>query len=201
MKLYYSKGSCSLAIRILIHELNIPCEFESVNFKTRQTESGADYVAINPKASVPALVLDNKELLTENTVIQQYLADTYKRTDLLPLVGDMKRYRTLEWLSVVSTELHKNFSPLLSSVIPDEIKKEVFITNLEKKLPLVDGQLKNNQFLMGHFSLPDTYLFTVLRWLPVAKLELNTWPNLARFFEDIKKRPAVQKALEEEGLS
>lgn len=201
MKLYYAKGSCSLAVRILIHELNLKCEFEAVNLKTKQTEHGEDYLNINPKGSVPALLLDNHELLTENVIIQQYLADQNKAITLLPPVGDMKRYRTLEWLNFVSTELHKNFSPFFSSNIPDEVKQGVYKPVLEKKLTLADEHLKNNKFLMSHFSLPDAYFFVVSRWLPVAKLDINTWPNLARFAEDMKKRPAVQKALEEEGLN
>ncbi|HEV2614218.1 MAG TPA: glutathione transferase GstA [Gammaproteobacteria bacterium] len=201
MKLYYAKGSCSLAVRILIHELNIPCEFESVDLKSKKTEHGEDYLKLNPKGSVPALLLDNNELLTENTVIQQYLADAYKGTTLLPSVGDMKRYRTLEWLNFVSTELHKHFSPFFSPNIPDELKQDVYKLILEKKLTLADEHLKNNKFLMGNFSLPDAYLFVVLRWIPYAKLDITNWPNLARFTEDMKQRKAVQTSLQEEGLS
>lgn len=200
MKLYYSKGSCSLAIRILIHELQLKCEFESVDLKSKKTEHGEDYLQINPKGSVPALLLDNHELLTENVVIEQYLADTYKNPTLLPSVGDIQRYRTLEWLNFVSTELHKHFAPFFSSSIPDELKHSVYRLVLESKLTIANNHLKNNPFLMGHFSLPDAYLFVVLRWLPAAKLDINTWPHLARFAEDMKQRPAVEQSLKEEGL-
>src|SRR5690349_3300917 len=110
MKLYYSKGACSLAVRIALHELGIPCEFEAVDLKAKKTEKGADFFKINPKGAVPTLVLDDHTVLTENAVIQQYLADKQKAFEVLPPVNDMKRYRALEWLNFVSTELHKGCS-------------------------------------------------------------------------------------------
>src|SRR5688572_12009519 len=112
MKLYYSKGACSLAVRIILHEIGAACEFEAVDLATKKTETGMDFLKINPKGAVPTLILDDKAILTENAVIQQYLAEKYHATQLLPPLGDMKRYRVLEWLNFISTDLHKSCGPL-----------------------------------------------------------------------------------------
>src|SRR5437870_2266196 len=112
MKLYYSKGACSLAVRILINELNISCKYEAVNLKTKETETGKNFYEINPKGAVPTLILENNNVLTENAVIHQYLADQQKAHHLLPNLNDFKRYQVLEWLNFIATELHKGFSPL-----------------------------------------------------------------------------------------
>ena len=201
MKLYYTKSVCSLAVRIIIHELNISADFESVNLKTKITESGASFLTINPKGSVPALQLDNGEILTENAVILQYLADIHLANDLLPPVGDMRRYRTLEWLNFVSTDLHRYCSALFWSVFPEDIKEKAFRSRLKSKLSLVDHHLKDNTFLMGNqMTLGDGYLFVILIWLSMLKMDLAEWPNLANYFLHMKKRPSIQKALTEEGL-
>ncbi len=203
MKLYYSKGACSLSVRILIHEMGLSAEFESVDLKTKKTETGADYFQINPKGAVPGLLLDNNELLTENIVIHQYLADTHKATNLLPAFGDKKRYRVVEWLSYVSSDLHKSFGPFFNPDVPEEIKEKVFKPILKRKFSAVEKQLQSNPFLAGdHFTLPDAYLFVVLRWMPtVAKVNLSEFPKLENYFSELKKRKSVQQALKEENLS
>jgi glutathione S-transferase len=149
MKLYYSKGACSLTVRILAHELGIACEFEAVDLKTKQTASGKDFFTINPKGAVPAVILDNNELLTENTVILQYLADQYKATQFLPAIGSMQRYHVLEWLNFVSTELHKNCSPLFNPNISVDIKKTIFLPILKAKLVVLEKQLSKSAYLSG----------------------------------------------------
>lgn len=126
MKLFYSKGACSLGIRILINELGLACEFESVNLGTKKTEKGEDFTQINPKGYVPALKTDQGHLLTENIVIQQYLADTHQDANLLPKVGDFRRYQTLEWSAYISTELHKGFSPLFNNSLDSSVKEQFF---------------------------------------------------------------------------
>lgn len=200
MKLYYSKGACSLAVRIALYEMEIPCEFEAVNLKTKQTEKDVNFLTINPKGAVPALLLDNQEVLTENTVIQQYLADNYVATPLLPIAG-LRRFRILEWLNFVSTDLHKSCSPLFNAKVSEEAKNEIFKPILKSKLDFVEAHLTNNQYLMGElFSLADGYLFVVLFWLPGLKMPLADWPNLQRYFSLVQKRPMVQKALRDEGL-
>jgi glutathione S-transferase len=201
MKLYYAKGACSLAVRIAIHEMGRPCKFESVNLQTKITETGVNFLTINPKGSVPTLETDTQEILTENGVIQQYLADTYKAAELLPPMGDMKRYRVLEWLNFVSTDLHKGFGPLFNAKVPAEIKDDIFKPILKAKFSFVDKHLENKKYLMGEkFTLPDGYLFVLLSWLPHMKIDIAEWSNLARYFTDVKNRPAVQQALQDEGL-
>lgn len=202
MKLYYASSVCSLAVRIIIHELGIPCEYEAVNLKTKITENQTNYLEINPKGGVPALLLDTNELLTENAIILQYLADKYKATELLPPVDDMNRYRTLEWLNYVSTDLHRYCAPLFWSRFSDDVKQNVFTPILNTKLSLVDRHLKNHQFLMGNkLTLGDSYLFVILIWLAKLKIPMTNWPNLYRYFSDMRSRSSVQQALKEEGLA
>jgi glutathione S-transferase len=201
MKLYYAKSVCALAIRIILHELEISCEYESVNLKTKQTETGTDYLTINSKGSVPALLLSNKEILTENAIILQYLADTYHDIKLLPPIGDFKRYRTLEWLNFVSTDLHRHCSPLFWSKIPDDTKQNLFKPTLISKLFIVERHLDNNIYLMGdQLTLPDSYLCVILIWLAKLKFDMTDFPNLLRYFVNIKQCKSVMQALEEEDL-
>jgi glutathione S-transferase len=165
MKLYYAKGACSLAVRIVINEIELSCQYESVDLKTKQTETSADFLKINPKGSVPVLVTNEQEVLTENLVIQQYLADTYHAYQLLPKLNDFNRYRTLEWLNYVATELHKGFSPLFNPEMPQEVKDKIVIPVLDKKFAYLNHHLQEHAYLMGkEFTLPDSYLFVVLRW-------------------------------------
>lgn len=202
MKLYYSKGACSLAVRILINELNLPCEFEAVNLKTKITEHNVDYYTINPKGSVPALVTEDDELLTENVVIHEYLAEQYKAAAYLPPISDFKRYRVLEWLNFVSTELHKPCASLFNPQMSALMKDEVFRPLLKNKLNFVDIALKNSKYLMqDDYTLPDGYLFVVLSWMPVLQVDLNEFVNLSRYFNEMQKRPAVHKSLKQEGLA
>jgi len=202
MKLYYSKGACSLAVRITLNEIGVSCDYELVNLKTKKTESGLDYLTINPKGSVPALELATGEILTENAAIQQYLATEYKATSLLPPIGDLKRYRVLEWLSFISSDVHKSCAPLFHSGIPEEIKDQVFKPLFESKLDFLNTHLGQNEFLLANqFTLADGYLFVVLRWLPAFGMQLSGWPHLVRFSQAIKTRKSVQSALEAEGLA
>lgn len=200
MKLYYAPGACSLAVHIVLLELQLPCEFIVVNLKTKQTSNNDDYFTINPKGAVPALMLDNGEVLTENSVIQQFLADQKPSTLLAP-AGNMDRYRTLMWLNFISTELHKTCSGLFNPTLPQAIKDEFIIPILKRRLSYADTQLANKTFLMGDtFTLPDGYLFVILRWLPAFHVALQEWPNLSRFFTQLHQYPSVHRALKEEGL-
>lgn len=202
MKLYYSKGACSLAVRILAHELGLSLDYEAVDLKTKKTETGQDFLSINPKGSVPVLGLDKGETLTENAAIQQYLADTQHAFQLLPEVGNLFRYHVIEWLNFVGTDLHKNFSALFNNQIPEEIKKSVFIPIIKHKLDFVEATLNKQAYVTGSsITLPDIYLFVILRWLTHFKLNISDWPNLSNYFLKIKERAAVQTALKEEGLS
>ncbi len=200
MKLYYSKGTCSLAVRIALHEIGIKAQYEAVNLKIKQTESGKDFLKINAKGAVPALELDNGEILTENAVIQQYLADLHHATTVLPEVGNFKRYRVLEWLNYVSTEIHKGCGALFHPKIPQTVKDEVFIPMLKAKFDYLDAHFANSPFLLDHFTLPDGYLFVILSWLPKFNIDINDWKNVSRYITDVKNRSSVKAALQEEQL-
>lgn len=202
MKLYYAKGACSLAPRIVIHELGLPCEFEAVDLKSKKTATGEDYLTINPKGVVPTLVTDDNQILTENAVIQQYLADNNQASSLLPPIKDFNRYRVLEWLNYIATELHKTCAPLFNSSLPKEIKDKLFIPLLKKKLDYVEKTLEKNRYVAGdHFSLPDAYLCVILFWLGNFKIDIGEWKNLPRYFAELKNRKAVQLAFQEEGFA
>lgn len=202
MKLYYSRGACSLVIRIALHELGKQAEYEAVDLAAKKTETGKDYFQINPKGAVPALVLDNNEVLTENAVILQYLADHAPTRDLLPGLGDFKRYRTLEWLNYITTELHKGFGPLFNQQVPQEVKDSLFIPLINKKFKFIEQHLQNNKYLLGdHFSLPDCYLFVMTLWLRKFKIDLAEFPAVERYVKELKNRKSIQEALKEEGIA
>ena len=201
MKLYYSKGACSLAVRIIINEIGLSPEFISVNLKSKTTEPGDNFLTLNPKGAVPVLQLDNKEVLTENAVILQYLADTTNSKQLLPMLGDFKRYRVLEWLNYITTELHKSFGVMFNSTIPSEIKDEIFIPLIKAKLTFVNQQLGNHSFLVdNHFTIADAYLFVILSWVNQFKWNMDEWSNLKRYFENMIQRPSIHKSLKQEDL-
>ncbi len=201
MKLYYSKGACSLATRIVINELGLPCEFESVDLASKKSASGKNYYTVNPKGAVPALLTNDDEILTENAVIMQYLADTSNASQLLPRVGDFKRYRVLEWLNFVATELHKGFGPLFNPHMPQEVKDKIVIPALKAKFAYINGHLDQNKYLFeDHFTLPDAYLFVMLAWAYQYKFNLSEWPQLAAYFTELQKRKSIQQSLKEEGL-
>lgn len=202
MKLEYAKGACSLATRIIINEIGLDCEYESVDLANKKTQSGQNFYNINPKGAVPTLVLNNGEALTENAVIMQYLADTANATKLLPPVGNFKRYRVLEWLNYVATELHKGFGPLFNSQMPQNVKDQFFIPLLKAKLSFVDKHLEKHQYLLGdEFTLPDAYLFVMISWAGYFKFDIKEWQHLARYYAELQKRNSIQQSLQQEGLS
>lgn len=202
MKLFYSKGACSFAVRIIINEIGLPCEYDSVDLATKKTASGQDFLKINPKGAVPTVMLDGGEILTENAAILQYLADMNKASTLLPPVGELKRYRVIEWLNFIATDLHKSFGPLFKPNMPQEIKDTLFIPLIKSKLTYVDKHLHHNKYLVGDdFTLPDAYMFVMLMWAHHFKMdEGENWEHLSRYFKELKNRKAIQKSLEEEGL-
>ncbi|KTD16413.1 glutathione transferase GstA [Legionella jordanis] len=200
MKLYFSRGACSLAVRIIINELGKNCEFEAVNLKSKQTDEGQDYLKINPKGSVPVLELDNGQRLTENCVILQFLADSSQARHLLPGTGDFNRYRVLEWLNFITTELHKSFGAIFNPKIPQEMKDKVFIPIIKTKLGFVDKQLKH-RFLMGNdFTLPDAYLFVILFWCANFKINIQEFDHLPNYFKNLQEKDCIAKSLKQEGL-
>lgn len=199
MKLYYTKDACSLVARIIINELGKECHYESVDLKTKKTETGEDFLKINPKGSVPVLQLSNSEILTENAVILQYLAESSNAFSLLPPPDDFKRYGVLMWLNYIATELHKGIGILFNPSITSEMKEQIFKPLIEARLNYIENHLKHHPYLVGEeFTLPDAYLFVMLRWALYFKLNLKKWSNLTRYFNLLNKRPSVLLSLEQE---
>lgn len=200
MKLYFSPGACSLSPHIVLHEAGLRFDLEKVVLSTKLTESGADYRKINPKGYVPALQLDNGEVLTEGPAIVQYLADLVPQMQLAPAAGTLERYRLVEWLNFISTEVHKGFSPLFRPTTPEQTKQAA-LTTLATRFDYLAGHLEDREFLVGRrFTVADAYLFTVLNWTGYVKVELDRWPALQAYKERMAARPAVRAAMHEEGL-
>ncbi len=201
MKLYYLPGACSLSIRIILNELNLPFEGIKVDPRTGKTEAGADYRAINPKGYVPALELDDGTVITENPAILQYLADQHPDAGLAPAPGSFERVRLQEALNFIAAELHKAFSPYFRPGLEGEEKAKVE-AKVERRIGDVEQALADGRpFLLGErFSVADAYLFVVLSWSNVVGVKLDAWPQAAAFVSRIAERPAVHKSLVQEGL-
>jgi glutathione S-transferase len=200
MKLYYSLGACSLSPHIVLAESGLPFELDKVDFSSMRSERGADFSKVNPKGYVPVIQLDDGEVLTEGSAIVQYIVDHAPKKKLVPAAGTMARYRLQEWLNYIATELHKGFSPLFNSKLPEEMRA-MTIERLSSRLEFAAKRLERSNYLMGDaFTVADAYLFTILRWAPGVNLDMSRWPVLVRYQERIAERPAVQQALEEEGL-
>lgn len=200
MKLYYSTGACSLSPHIVLREGGFGYELERVDFATGKTEHGIDYKSINPNGYVPALLLDNGEILVEGPAIVQYLADQVPEKKLAPACGTLPRYRLMQWLNFISTEVHKSFSPFFNKDTP-QAWKDIVLQRLNQRFDYLNNHLGNNTWLMGDdFSVADAYLFTVLRWCKLVKIDITPWPLLIRYIERVAARPAVVTALQEEGI-
>jgi glutathione S-transferase len=200
MKLYYARGACSQVPHIILHEAGLPHDSARVDLKAKKLEDGSDYVKINPKGAVPALKLDDGQVLTENAVILQYIADQAGAFELLPQPGDLRRYRVLEWVNFVATELHKSFGPLFNPTAGEETKQLARDT-IAKKLDFVEQQIGDRPYLLGdQFTLPDAYLFVMLGWTTGQGMDLSHWPRLAAFRERLSKRESVREVLAFEGL-
>ena len=200
MKLYYAPGACSLAPHIVAHEAGIKLQLEKVDTKTKAMASGGDFRDITPKGYVPALQLDDGSILTEGPVVSQYLADLHPEAGLAPPAGTLPRYRVMEWLGYINSEIHKNYSPLFNPATSEETRKEK-IDYLRKRYDLVEQRLATETFLAnGQYSVADVYLFVVTNWARLVKLDLADFPNLLAFQKRIATRPAVQAALKAEGL-
>jgi len=199
MILYYSPGACSQAPHILLHEIGLEHDAVRVDLKAKRLEDGSNYLEINPKGAVPALQLESGEVLTENAVILQFLGDRASWPEVLPPIGDFRRYRVLELVNFITTELHKRFGFLFNRDATDEFKQ--FVTcDLSKKLDWIDQRLGTGPFLMGEdLTLPDPYLFVITGWTE-KMIGLDKWPNLAAFRERMLQRPSVRHVLRFEGL-
>ena len=200
MKLYFSPGACSLSPHIALQESGLPYTTEKVDLRAKTTASGADYLEINPKGYVPALVLDNGEMLTEGPAIVQYIADQAKDQQLRPAAGTVEHYHLLEWLNFISAEIHKGFGPLFNPATSEEGKTHA-LANLSKRFGQAEKMMKGRDHLVGdRFSVADGYLFTILNWTKKVGPDLKDMPNLQAFHERIGARPAVQQVMRDEGL-
>ena len=200
MKLYYSPGSCSLSVHIALHESGLNIESVLASTKTKKLPDGTDYLSINPKGQVPLLELDNGERISEGVAIVQYIADQVPAKQLAPAWGTFERYRLLEWLNFITTEVHKGFSPLFMPGMPDEAKV-LTRQRLRSKFEWLNQQLADKTWLMGnHFTVADGYLFTTASWARHVQLDLSDLNHLQAYLGRVGERPAVQAAMRSEGL-
>ena len=201
MQLYFSPGACSLASHITAREAGLSIDLKRADTKTKKLEDGSDYFAINSKGAVPALKLDNGQVLTEGVAIMQYLADQKPDSGLAPKNGTLERYRVQEWLNYVTSEVHKGFSPLWNPAADPAVKTWA-LDNLKKKFDWLNKQLAGKKYLTGDtFTVADAYLYTVVNWSFFLGMNLDKWPALKEFHARVAARPKVQEALEAEGLN
>ena len=194
MKLYYTAGSCSFAVDIALQEINQSVESIAVDLRTKKTASGEDYRAINPKGYVPALQTDSGVLLTEVPAVLQYVADLQPTAGLAPANGTVERAELQGWLGYINAELHKDFGPLFDPTASEETKKYT-VTKLMRRFALVSERLAKSPYLMGStFSLADAYLYVVLSWPAMVKMDLSAWPSLLAYQSRISQRPTVKAA-------
>lgn len=201
MKLYYMPGACSLATHILLREAGATVELDKVG-RDKKTESGADFMAINPKGYVPALQLPDGDILTENVVLHGYVADSHPSSKLAPAAGTKARLKQDELAVFISTEIHKSYGPLFNPAITDEGRKAA-IDKLATRYALIEKLLSDGRtYLTGDtFATVDAYLFTVTNWANMLKVDLSAFPKLIAFQARVAARPAVQAALVAEGLA
>jgi glutathione S-transferase len=200
MRLYFSPGACSMAPHIVLRTAGFTFELEMVDLAKKETASGEDYNKINPKGSVPAIQLDDGQILTEAAVILQYLADQKPESGLVPRPGTMERYRLMEWMNFVTSEVHKQFGPLFNPKVTGEWKENQ-LNLLSSRFDYLTKSLEGKQFLMGDkFSVADAYLFTVLNWSNFLKVDLEKWPTLKDYMGRVAGRPEVKETMMAEGL-
>ncbi len=200
MKLYYYPGACSMAPHIVLREAGYTFDLDKVDLANKRTASGEDYSKVNPKGYVPAIKLDDGQILTEVAVILQYLADLKPQSGLAPKAGTMERYRLMEWLNYVATEIHKTLGALFNPKITPEWKENQ-IALFGKRCELLTRNLGGKQYLMGDkFSLADAYLFTVLNWSHFLNVDMSKWPELKDYMARVAARTVVREAMKAEGL-
>ena len=198
MKLYFSPGACSLAPHIALREAGLPFELVRVDTGAHKLKDGTDYYKINPKGYVPAIQLDDGQVMTEGAALLQYIGDQVPAKGLIPKAGSFERFRANEWLTYLSSEIHKGYSPLFNPNLKDDAKA-VLRAKLETRLGLLDQHLASHKFLMGDaFTVADAYLYTLVSWSPGVGIELSKLKYLAEYRQHIADRPAVKEALQNE---
>lgn len=197
MKLYIIPGACSLAVHIALREAEIPFDLARLDLQTGKADDGSDYRSVNPKGYVPALLLDDGQVLTETAALLQYVSDQNPRAELAPPAGTPGRYRLAEWLAFINSEVHKGFSPLFSADAGEEVKDYARLY-LAKRLSYLQEVVCRPYLLGDHFTVADAYLFTVLGWMPEADMDIARWAGLERYRANIALRPQVVAALQAE---
>jgi glutathione S-transferase len=201
MKLYYGPGACSLSPRIVLREAGLPFTAIKVDLRSKAMDGGGDFRSINPKGYVPALQLDDGTVLTEGPAIVQYIADQAPAAQLAPANGTLARYQLQEWLNFITSELHKQFSPLFDATMPEEVKAKQR-DKLGQRFDWISTQLEGKDYLTGaQFTVADAYLYTVLRWGQWTGIDLAKWPVLQQYQARVEARPKVREALVAEGLA
>lgn len=201
MKIYYSPGACSMASHIALNEAGLSHDMVKVDLKSHTYDGGKSFYDVNPKGYVPTLQLDDGSILTENAIVLQFIADQKPEKNLIPKAGTMARYRTMEWLNFMATELHKNFGPFFNPKATDDQKKEAG-EKLKKKFTIPAKALDKGEFLSGaQITVPDFYLYVMLTWAQKNQLDLSESPSLLKFYEKMKTRPSVIETMKMEGLS
>lgn len=200
MKLYFAIGSCGLASQIALREAGETFDLVQVDFATKTTCEG-DYYAVTPKGMVPALRLDDGQVITEGVVILQWVADRHPERRLLPPCGTLERYRALEWLNFIATDLHKGFAALFSPFLDDASKSRFAAGNLAERFAYVDDHLARSDYLLGEgYTVPDGYLYNVLTWASRVNVDLSIYPAIQRFMARMEQRTSVRAAREAEGV-
>ena len=196
MKLYYSRGACSLAPHIVAREAGIPIELVQVDLATHRIQGGGDYFAVNPRGYVPALELDDGTVLTEVAALVQYLADLKPAAGLAPEAGTRERVELQMWLTFISSELHKQFSPWLWHADTAESTVRTIKDKVATRFAELDRKLAAQPYLLGdRFSVADAYAFAIVSWVHFLKMDLDAYPALAAYLARIAARPKVQEAL------
>jgi glutathione S-transferase len=200
MKLYYSPGACSLAAHIVAREASVSIDLVKVDLATHRTETGEDYFKINPRGYVPALEVDG-ELHTEVAALIQHIAEQAPQSMLLPAAGTMERFRVNQWLTFISSELHKTFSPWLWHAETADSTKQAARDKLALRFEELDSLFATRPFLTGEtFTVVDAYAFTIINWSNFLKIDLAPYPNLSTYMARIAARPNVRGALMAERL-
>jgi glutathione S-transferase len=200
MKLFFSPAACSLSPHIVLRESGLPFELVRIDMVARKTADGADYAKINPKGQVPALQLDDGQIITEGPVIVQYVADRAPEKKLVPAAGTIERYRVQEWLNFTCSEIHKNFG-LIFKFAAIEDMKPALIGLINERIRYVEQQLEGKEFLVGNtFTVADAYMFTALSWCKFLQIDLSSLPPISAYNARIAARPAVIAAMQAEGL-
>jgi glutathione S-transferase len=199
MDLYFSPLACSLATRIALYEAGAEATYLEVDPKTKLVQrDGSDFRKVNPLGLVPTLRTDDSVVLTENAAILQYVADHFPKAGIAAGPG-MARSRLHQWLCFIGTELHKGlFVPLLDKKSAPEVKSYVLEKNLSR-LDYLESYLKGREYLLDHFSVADAYLVTVINWtMATPPVELVKWPAVKAYYERLRARPSIAKAIAEE---